>query len=411
MSDKSVLLGALEADKDSQVQLLQAFVRAASPNPPGNTTAAAKDLTQYLSDLGIPYKVIEPQQGQPNVVSEFQGGKGPGPRVILNGHIDVFPVADDTSGWNRDPWSGDVEAGRIYGRGVVDMKSGTASLVIAYAYLFTQRESLRGSVALFAVSDEETGGRWGTGFLIKEDRGRWGGDVMLSAEPSGQTIRFSEKGTLRLSGSVATKGALGAKGAVRTATIFLADVVDAIDFITPNPPPEIGSHLKDSDTLKAVDKAMGSGTSTIIALPTVNIGTISGGVKVNMIPESCKFELDIRLPVGLVAAEVMAVIEAVVPRYPDATIELKRQEAASNPSSFSSINHPNIGHLEENVNTVGGFHPRLIPSMGATDCKHYRYIGIPAYVYGCSPHSMAAMNESASVDEVLNVTKVHALAT
>lgn len=210
MSDKSVLLGALEAGKDSQVQLLQAFVRAASPNPPGNTTAAAKVLTQYLSDLGIPYEILEPQQGQPNVVSEFQGGKGPGPRVVLNGHIDVFPVADDTSGWIRDPWSGDVQDGRIHGRGVVDMKSGTASLVIAYACLFTQRKFLRGSVALCAVSDEETGGRWGTGFLLKEDRGRWGGDVMLSAEPSGQTIRFSEKGTLRLSGSVATKGALGA---------------------------------------------------------------------------------------------------------------------------------------------------------------------------------------------------------
>lgn len=210
MSDKSVLSKALEADKDSQVRLLQAFVRAASPNPPGNTTAAAKVLTQYLSDLGIPYKIIEPQQGKPNVVSEFQGGKGPGPRVILNGHIDVFPVADDTSGWKRDPLSGDVEDGRIHGRGVVDMKSGTASLVIAYAYLYARKEFLGGSVALCAVSDEETGGRWGTGFLIKQDRERWGGDVMLSAEPSGQTIRFSEKGTLRLSGSIATKGALGA---------------------------------------------------------------------------------------------------------------------------------------------------------------------------------------------------------
>lgn len=210
MSDKSVLLDALEADKHSQIQLLQAFVRAASPNPPGNTTAAAKVLTQYLSDLNIPYAIIEPQQGLPNVVSEFQGGKGPGPRVVLNGHIDVFPVADDTSGWKRDPWSGDVEHGRVHGRGVVDMKSGTASLVIAYAYLYTRKEYLRGSVAFCAVSDEETGGRWGTGFIIKQDQERWGGDVMLSAEPTGQTIRFSEKGTLRLFGSVATKGALGA---------------------------------------------------------------------------------------------------------------------------------------------------------------------------------------------------------
>ena len=210
MSDKSELLDAINSDKETHTRLLQGFVRAASPNPPGTTTEAAKVLTQYLTNQGIPFELVEPQPGQPNVVSEFQGGKGPGPRVVLNGHIDVFPVANGNDGWDRDPWSGDLDDGRIHGRGVVDMKSGTASLVIAYSYLFARKESLRGSVALCAVSDEETGGRWGTAFLLQQDKQRWGGDVMLSAEPSGHTVRFSEKGTLRLTGSVTTKGALGA---------------------------------------------------------------------------------------------------------------------------------------------------------------------------------------------------------
>jgi hypothetical protein len=73
------------------------------------------------------------------------------------------------------------------------------------------------------------------------------------------------------------------------------------------------------------------------------------------------FELEIRLPVGLVTDEVMAVIEAVVPRYPDATVELKRQEVASNPSSFSSVDHPIIEHLKENANAVGGVQRGLFP--------------------------------------------------
>ena len=160
-----------------------------------------------------------------------------------------------------------------------------------------------------------------------------------------------------------------------------------MESIIPQPPPAIGKHLKDPDTLAAVDKAMGPGTSSIIALPTVNIGTIQGGIKVNMIPENCIFELDIRLPIGLTAEEVLATIDSLKPRFPEATIKLKKQEAASNPSSFSKIDHPIIGHLQDNANAVGGFLPRLIPSMGATDCKHYRYSNIPAYVYGCSPHS------------------------
>jgi acetylornithine deacetylase/succinyl-diaminopimelate desuccinylase-like protein len=62
-------------------------------------------------------------------------------------------------------------------------------------------------------------------------------------------------------------------------------------------PPEMAVHVKDPETLAAVDRAMGPGTSTIIAKPTVNIGTIKGGTKVNMIPDICEFELDIRLPV------------------------------------------------------------------------------------------------------------------
>ncbi|KAL5332548.1 hypothetical protein BJX70DRAFT_407465 [Aspergillus crustosus] len=379
---KTDLIDAIEATREEQIRHLQSFVQTPSLNPPGNTTAAATVLTNYLSSLNIPYSIIEPQTGNPNILSEFNGGKRPGPRVVLNENIDVFPVDNNTDGWTCDPWSGDLADGRIHGRGVVDMKSGTASL------------SLRGSVAFLAVSDEETGGRWGTKYLIAQDKQRWGGDVMLSAEP-GQTIRFSERGTLRLSGSVSTRGRPWGifepevKGAIRTATEILGSVVQSVESIEPNPPPEIDSYLKDPEVLAAVDKATGPKTSTIIARPTVNIGTIQGGVKVNMIPDHCTFELDIRLRIRLLAEEVLAVIHSLIKEHPDAKIEIAMQEAASNPASFSTISHPIIEHTN----------------------PHYRYAGVPAYVYGCSPLTMAFVNESASVDEFVHVTKVLALAT
>jgi acetylornithine deacetylase/succinyl-diaminopimelate desuccinylase-like protein len=282
------------------------------------------------------------------------------------------------------------------------MKSGTASLVIAFAALYEQREELRGSVVLCAVSDEETGGRWGTQYLIKQDRERWGGDVMLSSEPSGMTIRFSEKGTLRISGVVRTKGAHGAYLNLRFA--FPQEGFNA--------PPEMAIHLKDPETLAAVDRAMGPGTSTIIAKPTVNIGTIKGGTKVNMIPDTCEFELDIRLPVGLTAEEVLSVLDSIGQRYADegASITPKKQEAASNPSSFSPLDHAMVECLKNAATRAGGPQPVATPSMGATDCKHYRYAGIPAYVYGCRPSTMASVHESASVEEFYHVTRTHALA-
>lgn len=145
--------------------------------------------------------------------------------------------------------------------------------------------------------------------------------------------------------------------------------------------------MTDPKVLAVVDEAMGPNTSSIIARPTVNIGTIKGGVKVNMIPDHCSFELDIRLPVGLVASEVMTVLESAALKYPDAKMEFKKQEAASNPASFSPIDHPIIAIIKENAENAGALHAVAIPSMGATDCKHYRYADIPAYVYGYSPLS------------------------
>ncbi|KAH6659209.1 putative acetylornithine deacetylase [Truncatella angustata] len=416
MDLKELMIEALEANRDNHVRMLQAFVRAPSPNPPGDTVTAAAILTDYLTSKRIDYELITPRPGQPNIVSEFSGGK-PGPRVVLNGHIDVFALGPDTTGWDRDPWSGDVVDGRVHGRGVVDMKSGTASLVIAYAYLFERREHLKGSVALCAVSDEETGGKWGTKFLIQQDRVRWGGDVMLSAEPSGRTIRFAEKGTLRLIGKVKTRGAHGAyinldKGAIRIAGSFLGKVVEAVESMEVIPPADIASHLTDPKVLAVVDQVMGPGTSTIIARPTVNIGIISGGTVVNVIPNTCTFELDIRLPIGLTAEQVLDVVRCIILQYQDAMINIDKREAASNPSSFSPIDHPMIKRLANNAEVFApDCRPALIPSMGATDCKHYRYANIPAYVYGCSPYGMATVNESASIDEFVQVTKVIAAAT
>ena len=393
MDHKKLLLQALADSQEEQTLLLQSFVRAASPNPPGDTRAAAAVITKYLDVKGIPYQCIDPQNnGQPNILSDFQGGRGPGPRVVLNGHVDVFPVGD-SGGWIRDPWSGDIEDGRLHGRGVVDMKSGTISLVVAYACLYEKREYITGSVALCAVSDEETGGKWGTTYIIEQDRKRWGGDLMLSTEPGGcGTVRFAEKGTLRLTGTVNTLGTHGAylnksKGAIRTAAYFLRDVIESVESMPGDLPKEILDHLKKPEVRDAIDRTMGAGTAAIIARPTVNVGTIKGGLKVNMIPGTCVFELDIRLPIGLLAKQVLDTIDAIIPQYKEATITIDVQTAASNPSSYSSNNHPIVNLLAENAEQITPSigRPIPIPSMGGTDCKHYRYAGVPAYVYGCSP--------------------------
>ncbi|KAL7767580.1 hypothetical protein ACKLNR_001881 [Fusarium oxysporum f. sp. zingiberi] len=377
MLQKRSLLRALAADEHNQTSFLQKFVQASSPNPPGETSRATAVIGEYLSSKSIPYELVDVNgDGKVNVISDFQGGKGPGPRVVLNGHVDVFPVGDG-SGWSRDPWSGDIVDGRLHGRGVVDMKSGTASLIIAYAFLYERRHLLSGSVALCAVADEETGGKWGTKYLIEQDKHRWGGDLMLCAEPGGlETIRFAEKGSLRLTCTVKTKGALGpylhlSKGAIRTASAFIDEVIKSVESLPVDLPDEMERHLEKPEVKRAIDQAMGPGTITIIARPTVNVGTIKGGLKVNMIPETCIFELDIRMPVGMREDTILELIDTIIPQYEPASITIKKQAAASNPFNYSVIDHPIVSHLKDNAKSLrpGADAPVPIPSMGGSDSQ------------------------------------------
>ncbi|CAK7228620.1 hypothetical protein SBRCBS47491_006968 [Sporothrix bragantina] len=429
MSGKQDLLAALDAASDTHIRFLQELVQAPSPNPPGDTRAAAAVITSFLSRHGIRYETITPDRGvgsdtslYPNIVSEFAGGAGPGPRLVLNGHLDVFPV-DPASlpEWTHPPWSGHIEDDRIFGRGVVDMKLGTAALAVAYAFLYERRSLIKGSVLFCAVSDEETGGRWGTSYLLKTNPQRFGGDAMLGAEPVGVgSVRFSEKGTLRMWCTVTTAGAHGAYtnlsvGAIRTAAAYIGDVTNKIEGIEVKLPKDIRDQLKRPEVRQRIDDIMGPGTADVITKPTVNIGIIEGGTgggSINMIPASCRFSLDIRMPIGLTREDVVPVLKELTKSYPHAAFEFTVVEAASNPASISRLGHPLLGLLIDNAATLApdDNRPLAIPSMGATDCKHYRYAGIPAYIYAGSPRTMAQVNESASLKEYLHVLKVHAAA-
>lgn len=406
---KDDLLAAIERDRCSHIAFLQAFIREPSPNPPGDTRRAAEIVTRYLASRGIEASIVGPREDLPNVVAEFEGGRS-GRRLVMNGHIDVFPVGDG-KGWSRDPWSGALEDGCVHGRGACDMKAGTAASVIAFSYLHARRAALTGSLGLTAVSDEETGGRWGSRWLLENDT-RWHGDCMINAEPSGlQTIRFAEKGTLRLTFTVRTAGAHGAhlhksESATRIAA-SLINRLEQVEEIVPDLPPSLRTYLALPDVRAAADRAMGPGAADILAQPTLNIGTIKGGLKVNMIPASCVFEADIRLPIGLDATRVMQTVHTILADYPQADVAV--QEAASNPSNSCAHDHPMVSILARNAEAISGVRPVAVPSLGATDCKFWRYHKVPAYIYGPAPTRMAAADECVSVEEFMTIIKTHAL--
>ena len=158
-------------------------------------------IISNLERHGLASRIISPHPEMPNIVASFDCGS-PGRHLVLNGHIDVFPVADDGLGWTKDPWGGELIDGKIYGRGVADMKCGTTASIFTYIYLSRIKDRLKGKLTLTAVSDEETFGPYGARYLM-EHHPEVHGDALLNGEPSGPlSVRFGEKGPLWIEFSV-----------------------------------------------------------------------------------------------------------------------------------------------------------------------------------------------------------------
>ena len=241
MTDREQLLGWIEEEKDQIVGFFQGFVRAASPNPPGDTTEAVSYITRFLEAQGAPFRLVDPQPTMANVVGTIEGG-APGRHLVLNGHIDVFPVGEDPAaeGWTREPWGGEIAEGRLYGRGSSDMKAGTSASVWTYVLLSRLRDRLKGKLTLTCVSDEETFGPWGARWLMEHEPEVLG-DCCLNGEPSSPfSIRYGEKGLIWLKFTVKTKGAHGAythasPSATRLAVRLIQDLetLEDLEFTLP----------------------------------------------------------------------------------------------------------------------------------------------------------------------------------
>ena len=408
--DAKQLLRWIDDDRQTLLDFYAGFVRAKSPNPPGDTRAAIRHVASFLDGLKLPYTIHEPLDGAPNIVASFEGA-GRGPHLILNGHADVFPIGREDL-WERDPFSGLIEDGRIHGRGSSDMKGGSTAAVFAYAYLHRLKERIPGKLTLMIVSDEETGGTWGSKWLIDNLGEQVLGDCVLSGEPGGVgTVRYGEKGIFQFTVSVKTRGAHGpyphlSKNAIRIASSIM-DELETLQAMVPELPPAVARSLDQPRTRELIEKTMGAGTADVMRQLTVNIGTIRGGSKVNMVAADCTMEVDIRIPIGIDSDAVLSRVQEILAKHPEAKLENLHK---------GSPNHCDPEHrmariVDASARAVG-LEPLVpIPSLGGSDCRLWRERGIPAYIFGTTPHNIAAPNEWTSIEDFLQVVRVHALSS
>ena len=144
--------------------LLQRLIRLDTTNPPGNETAAAELLRDYLEAAGVECDCYARVPERANLVARIRG-TGDGPSLALLSHTDV--VLADAKEWERDPFGGEVVAGEVWGRGALDMKGEVAASAVALATL--AREGWRGSgdVIFVAAADEEVGDGFGLQWLVE----------------------------------------------------------------------------------------------------------------------------------------------------------------------------------------------------------------------------------------------------
>jgi acetylornithine deacetylase/succinyl-diaminopimelate desuccinylase-like protein len=150
--------------REEVTALLQELLRLNTVNPPGNETIAAELLRDYLEQSGIPCELVGRSPDRLNLVARLPGSGG-GPSLAFLAHTDT--VRADPEEWTRDPWSGDLVDGEIWGRGALDMKNQVAASAVAFASLWREGFRPPGDLILALTADEEVNEDYGLSWLVQ----------------------------------------------------------------------------------------------------------------------------------------------------------------------------------------------------------------------------------------------------
>ena len=402
--NQDTIIKRIDSDEKEIVSLCQKLVRIPTENPPGDTTDLVAFLKTLFEQKGIDYRVYDPQPNMPNFVAVLKGGEK-GRRLVFNGHIDTYP-AGDPGLWDREPFSGELAGGKLHGRGVSDMIAGDTASIMTFFYLAENRDRMKGEVVLTLVSDEETGGRWGTIWLLKNVPEVMG-DALLNGEPSGgELLNFAERGHIWLKFTARGQAAHGAythmgENAVMMMCRFLEDL-HSLEKMQVTPA-EISDLLEQGRDV--TDAMKGPGATDVLKAITVNVGTVSGGLKINLVPDRCDAEVDIRLPQGARCDDIIEQVRGICDRHKGLSCEVLRQIDPN----YTPPDEEIIRLTLKNAEHIRGHQVHLTSGIGLTDGRYFREAGIPSSVYGPRSYNMGAENEYITVKDLMDTVKVHTL--
>ena len=382
---------------DEQVRFLQELVRVPTDTPPGNNAPHAQRTSELLEAMGLSvekHAVPEAEVhavGMQSVTNLLVRRKfGAGPTVLLNAHGDVVPPGE---GWTHNPYGGEIENGKMYGRATAVSKCDFSTYTFALRALEAIAKPTHGSVELLFTYDEEFGGEIGPAWLLKH--GIIHPDLMIAAGFSYQVIT-AHNGCLQMEVTVHGKMAHAA---------IPDSGVDALQGAV---------HLL--NTLYAQNTLYQNISSDVkgITHPYLNVGQIEGGTNTNVVPGRVTFKLDRRMIPEENPAEVEAGLRALMAHAASEkkgiSIEVKRLLLANAMRPLAG-NKPLVDAIQHHGQAVFG---EPIPALGTplyTDVRLFCEAGIPGVIYGAGPRTVLESHakradERIDLEDLRRATKV-----
>ncbi len=403
----------VERRQSELIALTRELIRVPSENTPpvGAEGACQAMIAGYLRDHGWEPDVYELSDvdglaehplfeggrhyaGRPNIGARRKGTGGRS--LLLSGHIDTVPRG--TQAWTRDPFGGEVEGNRIYGRGANDMKAGIATNLFIAAAVEELGLQLEGDLIFESVVDEEFGGSNGT--LAGRLRG-YNADAAVISEPSFLRVCPAQRGgrtahiTLRAPGGVLSDGQFP-RGVIPQIEYFLAKTR------------EFAAERK----AKAPTHEMYAGLEDPVPVSITKISTSPWGFSEPItVPESCKIEFYWQLMPGETRCEVeqdfLAWMNAMVDSAP--SLFTVRPEVAFPirwlPGSAISKTEALVTGLADCAKAVLGTAPPIAGIEGPCDMFMMHQAGMPAVLWGARGGNTHAADEYVEIDTLVAAAK------
>ncbi len=334
------------------VELLQALVRVGSVNPtgdPGTTEVGegrcAARVAEILAHGGAEAELREILPGRPNALGRFPSDWPGKPKLLLCPHLDTVSVR----GMTVDPFAAERRDGRIYGRGACDTKGTAAAMLWALWELRADLPRLQHEIWFAGLMGEEAGNE-GAAALAADHPDA---DFALVGEPTGCDLVYRTKGVtwLRLTAKGrAAHNATPERG--ENAVYKMADLLRTI-----------------RDEIAPEFRAL---ADPVLGAPTMSVGTIQGGSKINIVPEVCTVDVDLRT---VPAQGHAGFVEEVSARLRRACPDLEVEHLRSNRPLDCPPEHPCVRALQ----AAGG---RLVGAPWFCDGSLLQAGGIPAVAAG-----------------------------